>query len=65
MLGIHDKTVHKRLLRECNLQISKAVDYCRANKASKKQIEEIEGSTPEVRKCQERQKTLLKMGTHS
>ncbi|KAK5644349.1 hypothetical protein RI129_005649 [Pyrocoelia pectoralis] len=45
VLGINDKTVQERLLRDADLKLAKALDYCRSSEASRKQVIEITGSS--------------------
>ncbi|KAK4886738.1 hypothetical protein RN001_003009 [Aquatica leii] len=44
VLGCVDKRVQERLLREPDLQLKKALDYCRASEESRRQAEQIQGS---------------------
>lgn len=62
VLGIQDKGLQERLLREPELELKKALDTCRANEASKQQIEEIKGGmvVNEVKK--EKKKEQAGMG---
>lgn len=43
VLGIKDKQLQERLLREPDLELHKALNICRANETSKQQVQEIKG----------------------
>lgn len=45
VLGIADKAVQERLLREPDLSLEKAVNFCRATEVSKAQMKELQGDT--------------------
>ena len=45
VMGICDKAVQERLLRESDLTLEKAINFCRATEASKTQSKMIQGET--------------------
>lgn len=54
VVGIRDKTVQERLLREPDLELNKALDFCRSTEVSKEQMEKIKGASRCHQKIQQK-----------
>ena len=60
VLGIRDKMLQERLLRIEDLNLQKAIDYCRAAKVSKVQARNLQAEIDSIRKKEQKKSKIIK-----